>query len=88
MGTGTWQLRTDDRFLLLYYITDRTQFSGSEAQRCRHLLVKVREVVAAGVDYIQLREKDLPGRQLEQLACEVVDTVRRSRSNNKTVLFG
>jgi len=86
MGTGTWQLRTDDRFLLLYYITDRTQFSGSEAQRCRHLLVKVREVVAAGVDYIQLREKDLPGRQLEQLACEVVDTVRRSRSKTRVLL--
>jgi thiamine-phosphate pyrophosphorylase len=81
-----WQLRTDDRFLLLYYITDRTQFPGSEAQRCRQLLVTVREAVAAGVDYIQLREKDLSGRQLEQLACEVVDTVRRSPSKTRVLI--
>ncbi|HKR83683.1 MAG TPA: thiamine phosphate synthase [Terriglobales bacterium] len=72
--------------MLLYYITDRTQFPGSEAQRHRQLLVKVREAVAAGIDYIQLREKDLSGRQLEQLACEVVDAVRRSRSKTRLLI--
>jgi thiamine-phosphate pyrophosphorylase len=86
MGVGTWQLRTDDRFLLLYYITDRTQFPGSDAQRCRQLLVKVREAAAAGVDYIQLREKDLSGRRLEQLAGEVVNAVRRSRSKTRVLI--
>jgi thiamine-phosphate pyrophosphorylase len=72
--------------LLLYYITDRTQFPGSEAERCEQLLVKVGEAVAAGVDCIQLREKDLSGRQLERLACEVVDTVRRNRSKTRVLI--
>lgn len=72
--------------MLLYYITDRTQFPGSEAQRCDQLLVKVGEAAAAGVDYIQLREKDLTGRQLEQLAYGVLDTVRRKRSKTRVLI--
>lgn len=54
--------------MLLYYITDRTQFPGDEATRCRSLLNKIAEAARAGVDYIQLREKDLPIRELESLA--------------------
>jgi thiamine-phosphate pyrophosphorylase len=64
--------------LLLYYITDRTQFPGSEAERRRRLLWKIPEAVRAGVDYIQLREKDLPSRDLEALAQSVVRVVRES----------
>jgi thiamine-phosphate pyrophosphorylase len=54
--------------LLLYYITDRTQFPGDEASRRRSLLNKIAEAARAGVDYIQLREKDIPIRELESLA--------------------
>ena len=50
------------RPLLLYYITDRSQFPGTPAQRRERLLEKVSECAAAGVDYIQLREKDLTTR--------------------------
>jgi thiamine-phosphate pyrophosphorylase len=53
---------------LLYYITDRRQFAGSEQGQQRRLLEKVSECAAAGVDYIQLREKDLGVRALEELA--------------------
>ena len=55
---------------LLYYITDRSQFPGDEPARRRALLDKIVEAARAGVDYIQLREKDLSARDLEQLACE------------------
>jgi thiamine-phosphate pyrophosphorylase len=56
----------------LYYITDRNLFPGSPADRKRSLLAKIAECVAAGVDYIQLREKDLGGRELCQLAEEAM----------------
>jgi thiamine-phosphate pyrophosphorylase len=61
---------------LLYYITDRTAFPGDELARRRRLLEKIREAVHAGVDYIQLREKDLPTRTLESLAQEAINTIR------------
>ena len=64
--------------MLLYYITDRTQFSGSEAQRRSRLLQKIAEAARAGVDFIQLREKDLGARDLESLAHEAVSVLRRS----------
>jgi thiamine-phosphate pyrophosphorylase len=60
----------------LYYITDRTQFQGAEQQRRSHLLQKIAEAAHAGVDYIQLREKDLPIRDLEILAREVIEVIR------------
>ena len=60
---------------LLYYITDRTQFPGEEQRRRRALLAKIDEAAGAGVDYIQLREKDLSARELETLAREAVRIV-------------
>ena len=44
---------------LLYYITDRRQFPGDETRAGAALLAKIAEAARAGVDYIQLREKDL-----------------------------
>jgi thiamine-phosphate pyrophosphorylase len=64
--------------LLLYYITDRRQFPGDEAQRRRCLLEKIAEAARCGVDYIQLREKDLSARELETLARVAVHTVREN----------
>ena len=52
----------------LYYITDRRQFPGDAKGQERLLLAKIFECAAAGVDYIQLREKDLSTRALEELA--------------------
>lgn len=62
--------------MLLYYITDRTQFPGSEPQRRRRLLDKVAEAARAGVDFIQLREKGLATRELEVLAHEAIAVLR------------
>jgi thiamine-phosphate pyrophosphorylase len=56
------------RPLLLYYITDRRQFPGTPAEQQERLLEKISECSASGVDYIQLREKDLTTRELERLA--------------------
>lgn len=61
---------------LLYYITDRTQLPGDESARRRALLAKISEAASAGVDYIQVREKDLSTRELEQLAAKIVRVLR------------
>ena len=64
---------------LLYYITDRTAFAADEPTRRRSLLEKIAEAARAGVDYIQLREKDLSTRELESLARQAVGAVRGAR---------
>ncbi|PYX95555.1 MAG: thiamine phosphate synthase [Acidobacteria bacterium] len=67
---------------LLYYITDRRQFPGTE-ESCRAQLVeKIAEAAGAGVDYIQLREKDLPTRDLEMLAREALALIRESSNQS------
>jgi thiamine-phosphate pyrophosphorylase len=71
---------------LLYYITNRNAFEGDEPTRQSRLLEKIAEAVRAGVDYIQLREKDLPTRELEKLAREAVNIVRGS-SQLRTALL-
>jgi len=66
--------------VLFYYITDRKQFPGPEPRRRDLLLARIAEAARAGVDYIQLREKDLPTRGLESLAREAVGIIRETRN--------
>lgn len=73
--------------MVLYYITDRRQFSGTESERRARLLAKIAEASRAGVDLIQLREKDLRPRELEALAGEAVRRVRESAAANSTRLL-
>jgi thiamine-phosphate pyrophosphorylase len=68
--------------LILYYITDRTALAGDEPTRRRRLLEKVSEAARAGVDYIQLREKDLSIRELEVLAREAVQVIARAKTES------
>ena len=65
--------------MLLYYITDRTTFPGDEPTRRRRLLDKIAEAVSQGVDYIQLREKDLSTRDLESLARDAMQIIGEKR---------
>jgi len=62
----------------LYYITDRSQFPGDGREQERLLLEKVAECAAAGVDMIQLREKDLSTRALEKLALNAMAALGNS----------
>ena len=72
--------------MLLYYITDRAQFTGTDQKRRERLLDKICEAVRSGVDYIQLREKDLSGRELEDLAREVAQMIRVSGSKTQLLI--
>jgi thiamine-phosphate pyrophosphorylase len=67
--------------VLLYYITDRAAFSGDELARRHTLLAKITEAARTGVDYIQLREKDLTARDLELLAGAAFSAIRDAQLN-------
>ena len=60
-----------DSFLLCY-LTDRSALSASSVELHAPLLDKVKAVAAAGVDWIQIREKHLSGRELADLAHEAL----------------
>jgi thiamine-phosphate pyrophosphorylase len=66
--------------LQLYYITDRRQFAGNDHEQEQRLLAKIAECAAAGVEYVQLREKDLEARALEELARKVMAALVGSRT--------
>ncbi|HEY5027618.1 MAG TPA: thiamine phosphate synthase [Candidatus Angelobacter sp.] len=66
--------------LKLYYITDRLQFPGDRREREQRLLAKIAECAAAGIEYIQLREKDLEVRALEDLARKAMEAIGGSRT--------
>ena len=66
--------------MLLYYITDRSQFPGTEPARRAALSLKIAEAADAGVDYIQLREKDLDARGLESLAQDAMWLIREANA--------
>ena len=62
--------------MLLYYITDRQQFSGSEREKREKLLVRIADAAKCGIDFIQLRERDLPARELEALTADAMTAIR------------
>jgi thiamine-phosphate pyrophosphorylase len=66
--------------LQLYYITDRRQFTGDAQEQEQRLLAKIAECAVAGVEYTQLREKDLETRALEELAHKAMAALGDSRT--------
>ena len=74
--------------MLLYYITDRHPFAGSESEKQAQLLARIAEAARLGVDFIQLRERDLAARELEQLAQKVLLTIgKRSTTSTSAKLL-
>jgi len=55
---------------IVCYVTDRKALSGEKTPSA--LLDKIRAAAAAGVDWVQIREKDLPARELLALVREAV----------------
>lgn len=70
----------------LYYITDRTQLGSDETTRRRRLLEKIGQAAAAGIDYVQLRERDLTSRELELLAREALTRLRNSGGRTRLLI--
>ena len=69
--------------MFLYYITDRKQLSGDSQESIRLLLERIRAAAEAGIDAIQLREKELTAKELVELASrakEIVDKANLASS--------
>jgi thiamine-phosphate pyrophosphorylase len=64
--------------VILYYITDRKQLPGNAAGQWDRLLATIRHCAEAGVDMVQIREKDLSPRDLERLGREAMACVAGS----------
>ena len=63
---------------LFYYITDRRSPAvPSDAL----LLRRIRKIISRGVDFIQIREKDMPDRRLFDLTRRVVEMARETSRN-------
>jgi thiamine-phosphate pyrophosphorylase len=63
--------------MLRYAITDRRRFGGSEAERAESLVAQAARLAARGdIDFLQLREKDLPPAALAALARNILETLR------------
>jgi thiamine-phosphate pyrophosphorylase len=67
----------------LYAITDRRFFARPE-----ELLEQVSLWAESGVDYVQIREKDLPADALTALAVQIVGMVRAAGSHTRVLLNG
>jgi len=72
--------------MLLYYITDRSAFAGTDAERRTAIVRRIAEAAQAGVDYIQLREKELLGRELEQLARQALRALRDNSAHTRLLI--
>ena len=72
--------------MLLCYITDRKALATGEADRRAALLRRIAEAARAGIDYIQLREKDLGPTDLELLAREALHLIRDNSSKTKLLI--
>jgi thiamine-phosphate pyrophosphorylase len=75
---------------LLYYITDRHQLASTDPTADERLETRILHAARAGIDYIQLREKDLSSRALEELAYEAmaaVDQARRDAGSETRLLI-
>lgn len=61
--------------MLRYAITSRTLFPGDDSQQKIALLHQCAHWAADGIDFIQLREKDLPARDLATLARNILGVI-------------
>ena len=74
--------------MLLYAITSRVLLPGDEAEKRRRLVELAAEWARGGVQYIQVREKDLPLTELQALASRMVEAVRATGTPTRVLVNG
>ena len=72
----------------LYAITNRHLLPGSETQQSIALVELARQWSQRGVDYIQIREKDLNPSELFALTRQIVAAVRKESQTTRILLNG
>lgn len=74
--------------MLRYAITDRTLFPGDEPARRAALVAQATRLARAGVDYLQIREKDLLEGELVTLARDMRAAIRNAGGPTRLLLNG
>ncbi len=72
--------------MLRYAITSRALFPGDESAMQAELLRHVFHWVRDGIDFIQLREKDLSGGALAPLASEILEAISAARRPTRLLI--
>jgi thiamine-phosphate pyrophosphorylase len=72
--------------MLRYAITSRALYPGDERQQQAALLHQASLWVTDGVDFIQLREKDLPASDIAALAREILQTIAAKACPTKLLI--
>jgi thiamine-phosphate pyrophosphorylase len=73
--------------MLRYAITDRLRFAGNENARQAALLEQAARLASDGVDFLQLREKDLPVAALADIARSLLAIIRSDRDEPQLKLL-
>ena len=74
--------------MLQYAITDRRMFSGSEEEQQSALVAQASRLALAGVDYLQMREKDLGEAATVALAKRLLAAIHEAGGQTKLMLNG
>ncbi|MEK6397915.1 MAG: thiamine phosphate synthase [Terriglobus sp.] len=74
--------------MLRYAITDRLMFPGDERSQEDALITQVARLSSEGVDYVQMREKDLSEASQMKLARALMQAIRDGGGDTKLLLNG
>ena len=69
---------------ILCYVTDRKGLAATDNDQNEMLLNRMSMAATAGVDWIQIREKGLSGKELSSLTCEAVAQTKQINERNGT----
>ena len=74
--------------MLRYAITDRTLFPGDESARRAALVAQADRLARSGVEYLQVRERDLPEGELVTLVRSLKAAIRTAGGPTQLLLNG
>jgi thiamine-phosphate pyrophosphorylase len=72
--------------MLLYAITDRSSYGRTEAYRQESLIRESRRWASEGIDFIQVREKDLSAGELTGLMRRIMAAVREAGTGTRVLV--
>jgi thiamine-phosphate pyrophosphorylase len=75
-----------DLTMICYAITSPALYPGSEQEKPAALLAEASRWVAEGINFIQLRQKDLPAFQQAALAHKILEAIRLASSTTKLLI--
>jgi thiamine-phosphate pyrophosphorylase len=62
---------------ILCYVTDRKSFAFGDNDQNQVVLKRIASAAAAGIDWIQIREKDLSADELSSITCDAIAQTRQ-----------